>query len=194
MLTGVLRDSLKFQGARGDGRIANGRDRRQYGAGSGGCARSSGSDLLLMPADPDSAIASMLSVKGAVAFRGPNRRLGVGACSKSTRIGLFERRTVPLVSIAASSARSRSRIPRTISPTVLDVVRAPPDRHATAECPQPCRHRVRRRAEQLCRAADARAAAPAATRSSFFRLWRCRDPPLRLAARLIGERPPSFLR
>src|SRR5260370_32760041 len=61
MLTGVLRDSLKFKGLVVTDALQMGAIVAKYGAGEAAVrAFEAGSDLLLMPADPDSAIGSML--------------------------------------------------------------------------------------------------------------------------------------
>jgi beta-N-acetylhexosaminidase len=102
MLTGVLRDSLKFKGLVVTDALQMGAIVAKYGAGEAAVrAFEAGSDLLLMPADPDSAIASML-----VALQ--TGRLTPARLDASVRrvldikrgLGLFERRTVPLDSIA----------------------------------------------------------------------------------------------
>src|SRR5881296_4515916 len=62
MLTGVLRDSLKFKGLVVTDALQMGAIVAKYGAGEAAVrAFEAGSDLLLMPADPDSAIGSMLT-------------------------------------------------------------------------------------------------------------------------------------
>jgi len=64
MLTGVLRDSLKFKGLVVTDALQMGAIVAKYGAGEAAVrAFEAGSDLLLMPADPDSAIASMLGCR-----------------------------------------------------------------------------------------------------------------------------------
>src|SRR6266852_6720748 len=102
MLTGVLRDSLKFKGLVVTDALQMGAIVDKYGAGEAAVrAFEAGSDLLLMPADPDSAIGSML-----VALQ--TRRLSAARLDSSVsrvlaikrQLGLFERRTVPLDSIA----------------------------------------------------------------------------------------------
>src|SRR6266516_264775 len=102
MLTGVLRDSLKFKGLVVTDALQMGAIVAKYGAGEAAVrAFEAGSDLLLMPADPDSAIASMLVALG-------SGRLSAARLDASVRrvldikrgLGLFERRTVPLDSIA----------------------------------------------------------------------------------------------
>lgn len=102
MLTGVLRDSLKFQGLVVTDALQMGAIVTKYGAGEAAVrAFEAGSDLLLMPADPDSAIASML-----VALQ--TGRITPARLDSSVRrvldikrsLGLFARRTVPLDSIA----------------------------------------------------------------------------------------------
>src|SRR6266576_1344112 len=102
MLTGVLRDSLKFKGLVVTDALQMGAIVAKYGAGEAAVrAFEAGSDLLLMPADPDSAIASML-----VALQ--TGRLTTARLDASVRrmleikrqLGLFAQRTVPLDSIA----------------------------------------------------------------------------------------------
>jgi len=99
MLTGVLRDSLKFKGLVVTDALQMGAIVAKYGAGEAAVrAFEAGSDLLLIP---DSAIASML-----VALQ--TGRLTPARLDASVRrvleikraLGLFERRTVPLDSIA----------------------------------------------------------------------------------------------
>jgi beta-N-acetylhexosaminidase len=101
MLTGVLRDSLKFKGLVVTDALQMGAIVAKYGAGEAAVrAFEAGSDLLLMPADPDSAIASML-----VALQ--TGRITAARLDASVRrmldikrnLGLFEHRTVPLDSI-----------------------------------------------------------------------------------------------
>jgi len=98
----VLRDSLKFKGLVVTDALQMGAIVAKYGAGEAAVrAFEAGSDLLLMPADPDSAIGSML-----VALQ--TGRLTPARLDASVRrvleikrgLGLFERRTVPLDSIA----------------------------------------------------------------------------------------------
>jgi beta-glucosidase-like glycosyl hydrolase len=102
VLTGLLRDSLKFKGLVVTDALQMGAIVAKYGAGEAAVrAFEAGSDLLLMPADPDSAIGSML-----VALQ--TGRLTPARLDASVRrvleikrgLGLFERRTVPLDSIA----------------------------------------------------------------------------------------------
>ncbi len=102
MLTGVLRDSLKFKGLVVTDALQMGAIVAKYGAGEAAVrAFEAGSDLLLMPADPDSALASMLAAL-------QTGRITMVRLDASVRrmlqikhgLGLFERRTVPLDSIA----------------------------------------------------------------------------------------------
>src|SRR5881396_576402 len=84
MLTGVLRDSLKFKGLVVTDALQMGAIVAKYGAGEAAVrAFEAGSDLLLMPADPDSAIASMLVALGAVAFPPPDSTPPCGVSSTS---------------------------------------------------------------------------------------------------------------
>jgi beta-N-acetylhexosaminidase len=101
VLTGLLRDSLRFQGLVVTDALTMGAIVAKYGAGEATVrAFLAGSDLLLIPADPDSALAAMTA---AVA----TGRISPGRLEQSVRrmleikrrLGLFERRTVPLDSI-----------------------------------------------------------------------------------------------
>ena len=102
VLTGLLRDSLKFRGMVVTDALMMGSIVAKYGAGEAAVrAFEAGSDLLLMPADPDSAIASMLT-----ALR--TGRISTARLDASVRrvleikrgLGLFAQRTVPLDSIS----------------------------------------------------------------------------------------------
>src|SRR6266566_9668552 len=93
MLTGVLRDSLKFKGLVVTDALQMGAIVAKYGAGEAAVrAFEAGSDLLLMPADPDSAIGSMLSavVAGRVTTArldsSVSRLLAIKRDRKSTRL------------------------------------------------------------------------------------------------------------
>jgi beta-N-acetylhexosaminidase len=101
VLTGLLRDSLKFRGLVVTDALDMGAIVSKFGPGEATVrAFLAGSDLLLMPADPDSAIAAMA---GAVASgRITAERLDTSVrrvLAIKRRLGLFERRTVPLDSI-----------------------------------------------------------------------------------------------
>jgi beta-glucosidase-like glycosyl hydrolase len=101
VLTGLLRDSLKFRGLVVTDALEMGAIVTKYGPGEATVrAFLAGSDLLLIPADADSAINSMVA---AVA----NGRITAARLDASVRrvleikrrLGLFQRRTVPLDSI-----------------------------------------------------------------------------------------------
>lgn len=101
VLTGLLRDSLKFHGLVVTDALEMGAIVTKYGPGEATVrAFLAGSDLLLIPADADSAINAMV---GAVA----NGRITAARLDASVRrvleikqrLGLFARRTVPLDSI-----------------------------------------------------------------------------------------------
>src|SRR5881397_787450 len=102
MLTGVLRDSLKFKGLVVTDALQMGAIVAKYGAGEAAVrAFEAGSDLLLMPADPDSAIGSMLVALQTGRLSGARLDSSVSRVLAIKRqLGLFERRTVPLDSIA----------------------------------------------------------------------------------------------
>src|SRR4051812_5574769 len=110
ILSGILRDSLGFKGlvitdALNMGGIAN-----LYGADAGVRAFLAGADLLLQPADPASAIDAMMAAMS-------RREITVDRLNRSVRrvlalkqrVGLFERRTVPLDSIPAVVGRAEFR-------------------------------------------------------------------------------------
>ncbi len=101
ILTGLLRDSLKFEGLVVTDALTMGAIVAQYGAGEATVrAILAGSDLVLMPADPDSAVVAMTA---AVATgRITRERLAASVrrvLEIKRRLGLFQRRTVPLDSI-----------------------------------------------------------------------------------------------
>jgi beta-N-acetylhexosaminidase len=102
MLTGVLRDSLKFKGLVVTDALQMGAIVAKYGAGEAAVrAFEAGSDLLLMPADPDSAISSMLAALASGRITPARLDASVRRMLDIKRnLGLFERRTVPLDSIA----------------------------------------------------------------------------------------------
>lgn len=98
VLTGLLRDSLGFRGVTVTDALSMGAIVTKYGAGEAAVrAFLAGSDILLMPADPDSAIAAMAA---AVATgRVPAARLDASVrrlLEIKRALGLFRDRTVPL--------------------------------------------------------------------------------------------------
>jgi beta-N-acetylhexosaminidase len=101
MLTGVLRDSLHFKGLVVTDALTMGAIVTKYGIGEAAVrAFVAGSDLLLMPADPDSAINAMAGA--VIAGRVSGARLDASVrrvLEIKRRLGLFQRRTVPLDSI-----------------------------------------------------------------------------------------------
>jgi len=112
VLTGLLRDSLKFHGLVVTDALDMGAIVTKYGAGEATVrAFLAGSDLLLMPADPDSGINAMVA---AVANgRVTPERLDASVrrvLEIKRRLGLFERRTVPLDSIMRIVGSRRTRI------------------------------------------------------------------------------------
>jgi beta-N-acetylhexosaminidase len=98
VLTGLLRDSLRFRGLVVTDALTMGAIVAKYGAGEATVmAFLAGSDLLLMPANPDSALDAMTAAveSGRVArerLDASLRRL----LEIKRRLGLFEQRTVPL--------------------------------------------------------------------------------------------------
>jgi len=111
VLTGLLRDSLHFQGLVVTDALMMGAIATRYGAGEAAVrAFLAGSDLLLMPADPDSALNAM--VAAVAAGRVPPGRLDASvrrALEVKRGLGLFARRTVPLDSLMAVVGTRRLR-------------------------------------------------------------------------------------
>jgi beta-N-acetylhexosaminidase len=101
LLTGLLRDTLGFGGVVVTDALVMGAIVNKYGAGEAAVrAFLAGSDLLLMPLSPDTAIAAMEAAvaSGRVSqerLDGSVRRL----LALKARLGLFARRTVPLDSV-----------------------------------------------------------------------------------------------
>ena len=101
VLTGLLRDSLQFHGLVVTDALMMGAIASRFGAGEAAVrAFLAGSDLLLMPTDPDSAVAGLLAavrsgrIPMARVDESVKRILDVKA-----RLGLFERRTVAVDSV-----------------------------------------------------------------------------------------------
>jgi beta-N-acetylhexosaminidase len=101
VLTGLLRDSLRFPGLVATDALTMGAIVAKYGAGEATVrAFLAGSDLLLMPADADSAVRAMTAA--VAAGRVTPERLAQSVrrvLEIKRRLGLLERRTVPLDSI-----------------------------------------------------------------------------------------------
>jgi len=101
VLTGLLRDSLHFQGLAVTDALVMGAIVAKYGAGEATVrAFLAGSDLLLMPADPDSAVNAMAAaVRGGRISRERLEQSVRRVLEIKRRLGLLERRTVALDSI-----------------------------------------------------------------------------------------------
>src|SRR6266702_3464878 len=101
VLTGLLRDSLHFQGLVVTDALMMGAIATRYGAGEAAVrAFAAGSDMLLMPADTDSALTAMVAAVDA--GRLSTERLDASVrrvLEVKRRLGLFTRRTVPLDSL-----------------------------------------------------------------------------------------------
>lgn len=98
VLTGLLRDSLGFRGLVVTDALSMGAIVTKYGAGEAAVrAFLAGSDILLMPADPDSAVNAMLAA--VASGRVSRERLEASVrriLDLKRRLGVFQRRTVPL--------------------------------------------------------------------------------------------------
>jgi len=126
VLTGLLRDSLKFHGLVVTDALEMGAIVTKYGAGEATVrAFLAGSDLLLIPADADSAVNAMVA---AVA----NGRITPERLDASVRrvleikrrLGLFQRRTVPLDSIMRIvGAKTNQDLANDIASRALTLVR-----------------------------------------------------------------------
>src|SRR5437660_5014656 len=101
VLTGLLRDSLRFPGLVVTDALTMGAIVAKYGAGEATVrAFLAGSDLLLMPADPDSAMAAMTAAVATGRITPQRLEQSVRRVLEiKRRLGLFQRRTVPLDSI-----------------------------------------------------------------------------------------------
>src|SRR5947199_1401079 len=101
VLTGLLRDSPPFHGRVVTDALVMGAIVAKYGAGEATVrAFLAGSDLLLMPADPDSAINAMTAAVGAGRISSERLDQSVRRVLEvNRRLGLLERRVVPLDSI-----------------------------------------------------------------------------------------------
>src|SRR5205809_2050918 len=101
VLTGLLRDSLRFPGLVATDALTMGAIVAKYGAGEATVrAFLAGSDLLLMPADPDSALTAMTAA--IAAGRITPQRLGQSGrrlLEIKRPLALFPRRAVPLGSL-----------------------------------------------------------------------------------------------
>lgn len=109
VMTGLLRDSLRFRGLIVTDALDMGAIVTKYGAGEATVrAFLAGSDLLLMPTSPDSAITAMAAAveSGRISMERLDasvRRL----LDIKRRLGLFERRTVPLDSVMQTVGAKR---------------------------------------------------------------------------------------
>ncbi len=109
VLTGLLRDSLHFRGLVVTDALTMGAIVAKYGAGEATVrAFLAGSDLLLMPANPDSALAAMTAAVS-------NGRIALERLDTSVRrlleikrhLGLYAQRYVPLADIMATVGAKR---------------------------------------------------------------------------------------
>src|SRR5438128_5457267 len=111
VLGGLLRDSLHFHGLVVTDALTMGAIVAKYGAGEATVrAFLAGSDLLLMPADPDSAINAMTAAVGAGRISSERLDQSVRRLLEiKRRLGLLERRVVPLDSIMSVVGTKRSQ-------------------------------------------------------------------------------------
>jgi beta-N-acetylhexosaminidase len=126
VLTGLLRDSLHFHGLVVTDALTMGAIVAKYGAGEATVrAFLAGSDLLLMPADADSALDAMTAA--VQSGRVPMARLDSSvrrALVIKAGLGLFTRRTVPLDSVMAIvGAKALHDLANDIAERALTLVR-----------------------------------------------------------------------
>src|SRR6267143_6456724 len=109
VLTGVLRDSLHFAGLVVTDALTMGAIVAKYGAGEATVrAFIAGSDLLLMPADPDSALNAMAAALEQGRYTPARLDASVRrVLAIKQRLGLFARRTVPLDSLMTTVGTRR---------------------------------------------------------------------------------------
>src|SRR6266568_2501766 len=198
MLTGVLRDSLKFKGLVVTDALQMGAIVAKYGAGEAAVrAFEAGSDLLLMPADPDSAIGSMLTALQTARISPARLDASVRRVLEIKRgLGLFERRTVALDSIplivgskafqdAADDIAQRSlTLVRDTAGTVARLRRAP-SRMALIAYGDELNSYVGQRMIELMRAGG--------DTVSFFRLWPMSGSASYDSARVVIGRAPTVI-
>ena len=198
MLTGVLRDSLKFKGLVVTDALQMGAIVTKYGAGEAAVrAFEAGSDLILMPADPDSAIASMMGALGSGRISASRLDTSVRRVLEIKRnLGLFTRRTVPLDSIArvvgsktfqdaADDIAQRSvTLVRDTSATVARL-RANRSRMAIIAYGDELNSYVGQRMLELMRAGG--------DTVGFFRLWPMSGPLSYDSARVVINRAPTVI-
>jgi beta-N-acetylhexosaminidase len=107
ILTGILRDSLGFKGLVVTDALNMGGVATTYGAEAAVRAFIAGADLLLQPADPRTAINAMAAAvaRGEISPERLNRSVR-RVLELKRQLGLFQRRTVPLDSIASIVGRA----------------------------------------------------------------------------------------
>jgi len=198
VLTGLLRDSLKFRGLVVTDALEMGAIVTKYGAGEATVrAFLAGSDLLLIPADVDSAINAM---SAAVA----NGRISAERLDASVRrvleikrrIGLFARRTVPLDSIMRIvGSKADQDLANDIATRALTLVR---DTAGTLARLRAIRSRIALVAygDELNSTVGARileAMQKGGDTVTFFRLWPMSGTPSYDSARAVIARAPTVV-
>jgi beta-N-acetylhexosaminidase len=108
VLTGILRDSLAFDGLVVTDALDMGGVVNMYGADASVRAFLAGADLLLQPLDPAAAIAAMEAAVADSVITAERLDASVRRVLEAKRdLGLFTRRTVPLDSVPGVVGRSR---------------------------------------------------------------------------------------
>lgn len=198
VLTGLLRDSLGFRGLVVTDALMMGAIVAKYGAGEATVrAFLAGSDLLLMPADADSAVAAMTAA--VAAGRVSPERLDASArrvLEIKRRLGLFERRTVPLDAIMGTvGARRFQEAAEDIAVRALTLVR---DSAGALRRRRAARSRVAliAYADETNGSAGLRMAEPlrqGGDTVQFFRLWPMSGPLSYDSARAVIAQAPQVI-
>ncbi|HMA43139.1 MAG TPA: glycoside hydrolase family 3 N-terminal domain-containing protein [Gemmatimonadales bacterium] len=195
VLTGLLRDSLHFRGLVVTDALTMGSIVAKYGAGEAAVrAFLAGSDLLLMPASPDSALSAMLAALASGRITRERLDSSVRRLLEiKKRLGLFEHRTVPLDKVMQTVGTQRwQRAAEDIAVRSITLVR---DTAGTVR-----ELRARRTRLALVTYADEATSAVALHLAEllrangdtvdYFRLWPMSGPASYDSARLVIARAP----
>ena len=198
VMTGLLRDSLKFRGITVTDALMMGAIVAKYGAGEAAVrAFVAGSDLLLMPADADSAIGAMATALARGRISAARLDASVRRVLEAKqRLGLFAQRTVPLDSImrvvgtkafqdAADDIAQRSLTLVRDTPGIVARLRATRSRIALIAFGDELNSSVGQRMLELLRLGG--------DTVSFFRLWPMSGPASYDSARVLIARAPTVV-
>jgi beta-N-acetylhexosaminidase len=198
VMTGLLRDSLAFRGLVVTDALTMGAIVSKYGAGEATVrAFLAGSDLLLMPTDPDSAIEAMTAAVQSGRIDPARLDTSVRRLLEiKSRLGLFRRRTVPLDSIpyavggrsllsSAEDIAVRSVTLVRDSAGALRSLRTSPQRIALIAYADELNSTVGQRIAEILRQSG--------DTVSYFRLWPSSGPLSYDSARVVIARAPTVV-